>query len=117
MTTLTAEDVEQPIAQAVQGALAVAHPTRQHRWNSLDEGTLKEWSLQALTQVGAANKSGKDKMQMIHMVTDPDHNEMFGYDTEEADTADRVVAKMYSQLMSLLPGVTTHSHQREHRWR
>ena len=95
MATLAPSDIQQLIDAAVKGAIQGQQKSRQG--GSLDggyfqrvdkfngkEGTCQEWSFQFKTQVGAASKFTRDKLDEIQKAdAEPDYEDIFLKDTEE----------------------------------
>ena len=67
------------------------------------EGTWKEWSFQFKTQVGAASRYTRNKLDEIQKEgTDPDFGGIFVDD--DVNIVDKLGAELYSTLTSLVSG-------------
>ena len=115
MATLTAQDIQALIEAAVKGAIEGQQKVRRDG-GSLDErhfrrvekfdgkeGMWKEWGFQFKTQVGAASRYTRNKLDEIQKEgTDPDLDGIFVDDN--ADMVDKLGAELYSTLTSLVSG-------------
>ena len=115
MATLSAQDIQALIEAAVKGAIEGQQKVRREG-GSLDEryfrrvekfdgkeGTWKEWSFQFKTQVGAASKMARDRLDEIQKAGDePDWDSLFIDDKQEV--VDKLGSELYSVLTSLISG-------------
>ena len=115
MAVFSPEDIRTMIEAAVKGALQGSRENRQdagrlderffRRVEKFDgaEGRWKEWSFQFKTQLGAASKLTKDRLDDIQKAgVDPDWDSIFVEDDESS--VDKLGAELYSIITSLVSG-------------